>query len=180
MNILSKFLFAGLMFFLSVSTASAVSFGSFTLSNSNSGDGFVTGSYPNLTVSGADNGASANDTFYTATVTAGGSLAFDWNYVTNDCCGAGWDPAGYVLNGTKTQLSANVFGSPGTGNGSGSTSVLLNSGDIFGWYVYSPDSIQGRGNLTVTSVPEPETYGMMLVGLGLMGFMVRRRRNDQA
>lgn len=27
----------------------------------------------------------------------------------------------------------------------------------------------------VSAVPEPETYGMMLAGLGLMGFMVRRR-----
>ncbi|HSH72848.1 MAG TPA: CCXG family PEP-CTERM protein [Methylophilaceae bacterium] len=26
------------------------------------------------------------------------------------------------------------------------------------------------------AVPEPETYGMMLAGLGLMGFMVRRRK----
>jgi hypothetical protein len=33
---------------------------------------------------------------------------------------------------------------------------------------------------SVTSVPEPETYGMMLVGLGMMSFMVRRRKNAQA
>ncbi len=30
------------------------------------------------------------------------------------------------------------------------------------------------------AVPEPETYGMMLMGLGLMGFVARRRRNNQA
>ena len=29
-------------------------------------------------------------------------------------------------------------------------------------------------------VPEPETYGMMLVGLGLMGFTVRRRKDFTA
>ncbi len=29
----------------------------------------------------------------------------------------------------------------------------------------------------VTAVPEPETYAMMLAGLGLTGFMVRRRNN---
>jgi hypothetical protein len=28
-------------------------------------------------------------------------------------------------------------------------------------------------------VPEPETYAMMLVGLGMMGFMVRRRKEEQ-
>jgi hypothetical protein len=30
--------------------------------------------------------------------------------------------------------------------------------------------------LTVTAVPEPETYAMMLVGLGLIGLMAKRRR----
>ncbi len=31
-------------------------------------------------------------------------------------------------------------------------------------------------NVTVAAVPEPETYVMMLAGLGLMGFMVRRKK----
>ena len=31
---------------------------------------------------------------------------------------------------------------------------------------------------TVTEVPEPETYAMMLAGLGALGFLARRRRND--
>ncbi len=32
----------------------------------------------------------------------------------------------------------------------------------------------------VAAVPEPETYGMMLMGLGLMGFVARCRKNQQA
>jgi hypothetical protein len=32
------------------------------------------------------------------------------------------------------------------------------------------------GTLTVTAVPEPQTYAMMLAGLALMGFVVRRRK----
>lgn len=35
-------------------------------------------------------------------------------------------------------------------------------------------------NFTVTSVPEPETYGMMLVGLSFMGFVARRRKENQS
>jgi hypothetical protein len=35
-------------------------------------------------------------------------------------------------------------------------------------------------NLSVSAVPEPETYAMMLAGLGLMGFMGRRRKAKQA
>lgn len=33
-------------------------------------------------------------------------------------------------------------------------------------------------NVILTAVPEPETYGMMLAGLGLIGFAARRRRAD--
>jgi hypothetical protein len=33
---------------------------------------------------------------------------------------------------------------------------------------------------TVTAVPEPETYAMMLAGLGLLGWVTRRKkRHDQ-
>ena len=34
-------------------------------------------------------------------------------------------------------------------------------------------------NVTVTAVPEPESYAMIMAGLGLMGFIVRRRKNGQ-
>ena len=34
--------------------------------------------------------------------------------------------------------------------------------------------------ISVTAVPEPETYAMMLAGLGLMGTIVRRRKAKQA
>ncbi len=34
------------------------------------------------------------------------------------------------------------------------------------------------GPATVTTVPEPETYGMMLAGLGLLGVIARRKRKQ--
>ena len=33
---------------------------------------------------------------------------------------------------------------------------------------------------SITAVPEPETYAMMLAGLGLLGFAARRRKQAQA
>lgn len=43
------------------------------------------------------------------------------------------------------------------------------------------DSITSFREFTVTAaIPEPETYAMMLAGLGLMGFVARRRKQKQA
>ena len=38
----------------------------------------------------------------------------------------------------------------------------------------------GAFSVTVTSVPEPEVYAMLLAGLGLMGAIARRRKSAQA
>jgi hypothetical protein len=37
-----------------------------------------------------------------------------------------------------------------------------------------------HGTMTVTAVPEPETYAMFLAGLGMMGRLARRRKTQQA
>lgn len=40
--------------------------------------------------------------------------------------------------------------------------------------------LSSNGDLIATPVPEPETYCLMLAGLGLMGFIARRRKNYYA
>lgn len=39
-------------------------------------------------------------------------------------------------------------------------------------------SYGGTFNLNLAPVPEPETYGMMLAGLGILGFLARRRKQS--
>lgn len=87
--------------------------------------------------------------------------------------------------GGGSHLSWATF-SPGYGLG-GTTRVSLtipllagNNELKFRYYSDIPQGLQdegwGVGSFTVTPVPEPETWGMLLAGLGLVGALARRRR----
>jgi hypothetical protein len=65
-----------------------------------------------------------------------------------------------------------------TSNGA-TWNLYSNSATDYELYAYESSvgpSVDVHGTLTVTAVPEPETYAMMLAGLGLVGFMARRRK----
>lgn len=60
---------------------------------------------------------------------------------------------------------------------------LGNSGSaVLAFYARgASDSLGGSlDNISVTSVPEPETYAMLLAGLGVMGTIARRRKQKAA
>ncbi len=71
--------------------------------------------------------------------------------------------AHFLFNGADTLLQGTI----GNLNVVGTTFTFAYGGT-------HPDQFY-LGGMTVTAVPEPETYAMFLAGLGLMGFMARRR-----
>jgi len=99
---------------------------------------------------------------------------------------AAWSATAYSADNT-------VLGSVGNPNltfsGTAAASYTL-SGPAIQYVLFSSDAESWAGtNLTIDSlqftapvapVPEPETYAMLLAGLGLMGFTARRRKNKVA
>ena len=63
-----------------------------------------------------------------------------------------------------------------TFNGGGSFDLSVN--DVA---VTAGNTIAVTGQITnVAAIPEPDTYGMVLAGLGVMGFVIRKRKNQSA
>ncbi|MDR7305608.1 FxDxF family PEP-CTERM protein [Rhodoferax saidenbachensis] len=115
----------------------------------------------------ANTGTSFNDTWSFTGVTAGtydiqGDLSgtnVSFSSVVLD--GHSWD---LFASGTAFRFASVTF--------TGTQPVLLSvagtkSGSAISNYT---------GSVTVTAVPEPETYAMLLAGLGLMGGIARRRK----
>lgn len=70
-----------------------------------------------------------------------------------------------TLSGGSGQINGNVV------VGNWNSNVQVNSNHYF-----TPTNVAGL----VSAVPEPETYAMLFAGLGLLGFMARRRKNKTA
>lgn len=59
----------------------------------------------------------------------------------------------------------------------GSTWVTNTIGNVLVLNLVHADGTVSQDQLYITAVPEPETYAMLLAGLGLMGFVARRRKS---
>ena len=139
-----------------------------TFANNNA-DGFVdtSGAPASISLTGGDNGSfNSGTTDYTTTAAAAGTVTFDWNYSTAD--GPFWDPFGYLLNGSFTQVTNDGGGV--VQNGTSTFNVL--AGDSFGFRIFTRDNIFGRASVTISNfsapIPEPSTVLSLLVlgGLG--------------
>jgi hypothetical protein len=149
-----------------------------TLTNSDA-DGFVdtTGAPASISLTGGDNGSDdPGTTDYTTTAAAAGTVTFDWNYSTANGS-AFWDPFGYLLNGSFTQVTNNGGGV--VQNGTSTFNVL--AGDSFGFRIFTVDNIFGRASVTISNfsapIPEPSTVLSLLVLGGLGAGLKYLKRN---
>ena len=106
-----------------------------------------------------------------------GTLGGDWSkaYGIND--------AGQVVGGSLTtdgNLHVFITGPDGEGMMDLNSLVDLPSGVILVWGIDINNSGQVIANATipVATIPEPEAYALMLAGLGLIGFMARRKKME--
>lgn len=117
------------------------------------------------------NDESFTDTIFLDGAHTDGYVSFDWLYNTAD--EPEWDIFGWLLNDVFTPLSDI---SPSASDiQSGSEMFVVNSGDIFGFRTYSPDSAGGSSvteisNFSFTEVPEPSSIAFFALLCAYISF----------
>jgi hypothetical protein len=84
-----------------------------------------------------------------------------------------WDEL-TLLDGTTLDLSSDAAATLFVRVLNGDIGNIINTG------LYPLTINYGGGELVLAPVPEPETYAMLLAGLGLLGFAARRRKQKAA
>jgi hypothetical protein len=87
-------------------------------------------------------------------------------------------PVHAFSNGSQLQLPIGFAIMKGQTNKFGTFDYLLGFNDNYGGVADHDDFVVGASLANVAPVPEPRIYAMMLAGLGLIGFSVRRRKRD--
>ncbi|MET3134805.1 hypothetical protein AAKU55_005107 [Oxalobacteraceae bacterium GrIS 1.11] len=105
----------------------------------------------------------------------------NWAYIDASLITIGFTSAQHInfTGATLNGLDLSFTQAPGGNLQFGTLSPQLLSGPLT--LVVMGDSggaasYSGTLNVNVLAVPEPETYGMLLGGLGLLGFVARRRK----
>lgn len=193
-NALSVVTYTGVSSFLAGVAASPVYSGSYEKENFNDGvlnaglsisGGSIQAALPWFSPSdGLVYGGIVNAPSQSVTISFGGremyAMGAHWNLSHAAVGGPG---SGITLNlksGASVFYSADTFYSPTLGSefvgfvsDEAFTSVVLTEGTASGG---TQETFQFDNLKYAQAVPEPETYAMLMAGLGLMGFVARRRK----
>ncbi len=102
--------------------------------------------------------------------------SFGFGIVCDTGCSNGGSAGGYPDPLTFTVNNAAISDFLGSKSSGGSLGGAYFAADVL---VTSGANLGATGAVGVTTaVPEPETYALMLAGLGIMGFIAKRRRAD--
>ena len=82
--------------------------------------------------------------------------------------GVSWSDGGVDTMDNTLRRKAHILMGDANGN-----DVFLPSVE---WTSHPTDDFTNLGLHSIAAIPEPETYALMLAGLGLLGFVARRRR----
>ena len=152
-------------------------------------DGFAFSSADSTTAyvfGGNDGSGLPGTTTALVTAPAAGTVQFDYLFNNLDQASPGYipDAAGWVLNGAYTQVATND-------GDSGTITFSVNSGDSFGFEVWTADNTGEPGILTVSNftapdggvgsdVPEPRTLPMSLLAAAIAAAYLRFKRSYQS
>lgn len=107
----------------------------------------------------------------------GGQASYD---ITNQSIAMFSDPEGDGVAGNNTQIGTTVFYDDESGI---LTAKNVAAGNYYFEIAGNAIGTQGgtyQAAFNTAPVPEPETYALMLAGLGLLGFVGKRRLNKSA
>jgi hypothetical protein len=140
------------------------------------GDGSIdTSGAPNsISLTGANDGGDLQNTDFTIAAPTAGVVSFDWAFVSQE--NPFWDPFGYLLNGSFTQLTNNG----GSQSQSGSAAFSVLAGDVFGFRQNSRDSGFGRASTTISNFNVAVPGPLPLFGVGAAFGWSRRLRERVA
>lgn len=129
---------------------------------------------------GGNNGNSFSDRF---TFTVNNAIPLNMDAIVASVSRSA--DVGLDITGLSVYDDADTLVAQGTALRTGATDVWTvrgNNLDNGSYYIrvngnlVSNDSASFGGAVMLMPVPEPETYGMMLGGLGILGFLARRRK----
>lgn len=130
--------------------------------------------------SAAFSGAAASNTFDLDLSGFSGVSNFVGQVSANFTGGSGYDVTGVTLDGASfLPLLNSTFGNTGADYWLlllPTLSATVHQIVVSGTPMANTQGFVGSLSLSVIAVPEPETYAMLIAGLGLVGFMARRRK----